>query len=281
MKKLTLITSLLILTILLGACSSVSATPDGASEATEQPAESVDFGSLDAEGPPSPPTCVPNPPPPTPSEDELAVFSVDPETDWIKGPEDAVVTIIEYADFQCPYCSIASRNLKALLEKYPDDVRVVYRHFPLASIHDKAIPATQAVEAAGLQDPEIFWVMHDLLYETQGAWSGYSIEEFESWVIDLAAELGLDPVQFQADYNSEEIVSFAEGTWIEGQALGIPGTPYLKSIACTKRRQTRRCSPGLWNGSSWRKFSFQNARRWQLILRGSILPRSLWKMANL
>ena len=232
MKKLSLITPLLILSILLGACSSVVVTPEDtvedSVEVTEQPAVTVDVAGIEAEGPPPPPTCVPNPPPPIPSEEELAIFSFDPETDWAKGPEDAVVTIVEYADFQCPYCSVASRNLKALMEKYPDDVRVIYRHFPLASIHDKAIPAAQAVEAAGLQDPDAFWLMHDFLYETQGAWSGFSIEDFEAWVVDLAAELGLDPVQFQADYNSEEIVSFAESTWIDGQELGIPGTPYIK-----------------------------------------------------
>jgi cyclophilin family peptidyl-prolyl cis-trans isomerase/protein-disulfide isomerase len=184
--------------------------------------------SVTAEDIPTPPTCIPNPPPPQPSEADLATYTPDPERDWIKGPEDAAITIIEYADFQCPYCSVASQNLKILLEKYPEDVRIVYRHFPLASIHDKAIPAAQAVEAAGLQSEDAFWAFHDLLYETQGVWSAYSIEDFEVWLVEVAEELGLDPVQFQADYSSEEIVTYAESTWTEGQALGIPGTPYLK-----------------------------------------------------
>jgi cyclophilin family peptidyl-prolyl cis-trans isomerase/protein-disulfide isomerase len=227
-KKATLITSLLILSIMLGACASAVVTPEDSPEPTEQPAEALDVTALEGEGPPPPPTCIPDPPRPTPSEEDLANFSVDLETDWVKGPEDAAITIIEYADFQCPYCSVAAGNLKALQEKYPDDVRVVYRHFPLASIHDKAIPATQAAEAAGLQSPDAFWMMHDLLYETQSLWSGFSIEDFEAWVVEVAAELGLDPVQFQADYNSEEIVSKSEATWVDGQALGIPGTPYIK-----------------------------------------------------
>ena len=228
MKKLTLILSVVILSALLGACGAAEVIQTEQVQPTEQPAASLDVSSVEAEGPPPPPTCFPNPPRPTPNAEDLAAFSANPETDWIKGPEDAAITIIEYADFQCPYCSVASQNLKVLLEKYPDDVRVVYRHFPLASIHDKAIPAAQAVEAAGLQSADAFWVFHDLLYETQGAWSGYSIEDFDAWVVEVAGELGLDPVQFEADYNSEAIITKTEASWIDGQSLGIPGTPYIK-----------------------------------------------------
>jgi cyclophilin family peptidyl-prolyl cis-trans isomerase len=118
--------------------------------------------------------------------------------------------------------------LQSLLEKYPNDVRIVYRHFPLASIHDKAIPAARAAEAAGLQGEDAFWDMHDLLYETQATWSEYSVEEFDSWVVDAAGDLGLDTVQFQADYISEAIVDLAEAAWVDGQALGLSGTPYVK-----------------------------------------------------
>jgi cyclophilin family peptidyl-prolyl cis-trans isomerase/protein-disulfide isomerase len=227
-KKLTLILSVVIFSALLGACAAEGAVQTEAVQPTLQPAASLDVASVEAEGPPPPPTCIPNPPRPILSDQDLAVFSADPETDWIKGPDDAAITIIEYADFQCPYCSIASRNLKTLMEMYPDDVRLVYRHFPLASIHDKAILAAQAVEAAGLQNEGAFWAFHDMLYETQGDWAGYSIEDFSTWVVDMAVELGLDPVQFETDLNSEAIVTLAEATWTEGQALGIPGTPFIK-----------------------------------------------------
>jgi cyclophilin family peptidyl-prolyl cis-trans isomerase len=104
----------------------------------------------------------------------------------------------------------------------------VYRHFPLVSIHDKALLATQAAEAAGLQDYDAFWSMHDLLYETQAAWSSFTIEEFSGRLVEQAETLGLDPVQFELDLFSETIVTKAEATWIEGQELGIPGTPYIK-----------------------------------------------------
>lgn len=215
----------LLLVLALTACVS-AAQP----EATETMAPTIQVSTqipTEAEAA-ADPTCIANPPPPIPSEEDLATFTPDPESDWIKGPEDAPITIIEYADFQCPYCSLAAQNLKALVEKYPDDVRVVYRHFPLASIHDKAIPAAQAVEAAGLQGEAYFWDLHDLLYETQSDWSEFSLEEFESWLIEAAGDLGLDTTQFEADYSSEDIVALAEAAWIEGQALGIPGTPYLK-----------------------------------------------------
>jgi cyclophilin family peptidyl-prolyl cis-trans isomerase/protein-disulfide isomerase len=227
-KKFNLILFVLIFSALLGACATAGAVQTEPVQPTEQPAASLDVSSVEVEGPPSPPTCIPNPPRPTPNEQDLAVYSVDPETDWIKGPEDAAITIVEYADFQCPYCSIASQNLKALMEKYPDDVRVVYRHFPLASIHDKAILAVQAAEAAGLQSTDAFWAFHDLFYDTQGSWSGYSIEDFSDWVVEVAAELGLDPIQFETDFNSEAIAAKAEASWIDGQSLGIPGTPYIK-----------------------------------------------------
>ena len=237
MKKVFPILLVLVLSGLLGAC-----IPAPQPEVTEVPAPTIEPSvqvpteiTLDSG---EQPTCIPNPPLPTPSEEELAAFTPDPEKDWIKGPEDALVTIIEYADFQCPYCSVTAGNLKALLEKYPDDVRVVYRHFPLASIHDKAIPAAQAVEAAGLQGDEAFWAMHDLLYDTQSAWSGYSPEDFGSWVVEAAGELGLDTVQFESDYSSEEIVNLAEAAWVDGQALGIPGTPFMKVNSLFEPRPT-------------------------------------------
>ncbi len=222
MKKFIPFLLVIVLAGLLGACNTAS-QPE-VTETLEPTVQIPTELSLDSS---DEPTCIPNPLP-VPSEADLAAFTADPDRDWIIGPEDAPITIIEYADFQCPYCSLASQNLKTLLEKYPDDVRLVYRHFPLASIHDKAIPAAQAVEAAGLQSEQAFWDLHDLLYENQSVWSDYTLDEFDSWVIETAGELGLDIAQFEADYTSEAIVNLAEAAWVDGQALGIPGTPYLK-----------------------------------------------------
>ena len=213
----------LILVLLTAACST-AAEP----EAVVPPTPTDLIQIIETELPVEEPTCQPNPPPPQPNAQDLAIYSPDPASDWIKGPEDARITIVEYADFQCPYCSVASDILKDIQEKYPEDVRIVYRHFPLVSIHDKALLATQAAEAAGLQDVDAFWSMHDLLYETQAAWSSFTIEEFTSWLVEKAETLGLNPEQFELDLLSETIVAKAEATWIEGQELGIPGTPYIK-----------------------------------------------------
>lgn len=223
MKKLKLTLSVVILMLLISACSGVSETVTEVPPTPTVLIEPVETELLIQE-----PTCQPAPLPPEPSLEDVIQYSPNPEVDWVKGPDNARITIVEYADFQCPYCSVASTNLRALIEKYPEDIRIVYRHFPLASIHDKAILATQAAEAAGLQGEEGFWAMHDLLYETQAEWSALTVDEFTSWLIEQSEVLGLDTVLFETDLNSEPIVTMAEATWIKGQELGIPGTPHIK-----------------------------------------------------
>jgi len=111
-----------------------------------------------------------------------------------------------------------------LTEKFPQDVRLVYRHFPL-NIHDKALLATQAAEAAGLQGE--FWAMHDLLFAQRDQWVDLSTEDFQNWAIDQASELGMDPKQFDEDMNSEAIVSKAQEAWEFNSSIGLPGTPFL------------------------------------------------------
>jgi cyclophilin family peptidyl-prolyl cis-trans isomerase len=114
-----------------------------------------------------------------------------------------------------------------LLKEYPQDVRLIYRHFPLLSIHDRAALATQAAEAAGIQGK--FWEMHDLLFERQGEWggSGVTVEQFETWLVERATELGLDVEKFKTDLNSPELVALAQKAWEDGQTSGLPGTPFL------------------------------------------------------
>jgi cyclophilin family peptidyl-prolyl cis-trans isomerase len=111
-----------------------------------------------------------------------------------------------------------------LTEEFPQDLRLVYRHFPL-SIHDKALLATQAAEAAGLQGE--FWAMHDLLFAQRDEWVNLSPEDFQNWVTDRAAELGLDAKQFDEDMNSDPIVSKAQQAWEFNSSIGLPGTPFL------------------------------------------------------
>jgi cyclophilin family peptidyl-prolyl cis-trans isomerase len=108
---------------------------------------------------------------------------------------------------------------------YPEDVRIVFRHFPLISIHDKAALATQASEAAGVQGE--FWAMHDLLFANQAEWAALSKEQFEDWLVERAVEMGLDADQFSADMLSEENVALAQFAFDDAVNTGLPGTPFL------------------------------------------------------
>jgi len=115
--------------------------------------------------------------------------------------------------------------LVQLEDDYPEDLRVIYRHFPLTSIHDKAALSAQAAEAAGIQDK--FWEMHDLLFEKLDEWKGMSVEEFEEWLVTQADDLGIDSDQFKEDLTSEALVNLAQKAWEESSSIGIPGTPFL------------------------------------------------------
>ncbi len=161
---------------------------------------------------------------PTPDATHEALLPAPTDQDWTIGPDDAYVTIIEYSDFQCPACASFTPVIAQLHEDFGDDLRIVYRHFPLSN-HDKAQLATQASEAAGLQDK--FWEMHDLLFKMRDEWIEMTEEDFVKWLIDKSNELGLDINQFETDLNSEEIKSFAEDTWEKSAAIGMPGTPFL------------------------------------------------------
>lgn len=115
--------------------------------------------------------------------------------------------------------------LAQLETNYPNDLRVAYRHYPLAGIHDKALLATQSAEAAGLQGN--FWEMHDLLFERQKEWQGFSVAQFEDWLVEGAQELGLDAEKFASDLNSAELVRLAEEAHERNTSIGMPGTPFL------------------------------------------------------
>jgi cyclophilin family peptidyl-prolyl cis-trans isomerase/protein-disulfide isomerase len=224
-KKFTYILLVVVFAGILVACSAAAKTT--ATPSPESEVAAAEPASLLGEQAVVEPACIANPPQPTPNPQEVELYTPDPEKDWILGPEDAPVTVVEYGDFQCPYCAQAAVNLKALLERFPQDVRFVYRHFPLASIHDKAILAVQGAEAAGKQGEDFFWAMHDMLYETQSTWSSFSAQEFTDWMIEVASQLGMDRAQFESDLLSDEIASFAASTWTDGQAIGLSGTPTI------------------------------------------------------
>jgi cyclophilin family peptidyl-prolyl cis-trans isomerase len=120
--------------------------------------------------------------------------------------------------------------MEQLLKDYPNDLRFVYRQFPLigtpeAPCQDKAALATQASEAADKQGK--FWEMHDVLFENQAAWSTLSVADFQQWLIQQAGELGLDVEKFTTDLTSEELVNLAQSAWDNAKKMGFSGTPTL------------------------------------------------------
>lgn len=146
-------------------------------------------------------------------------------SDWARGPVTAAVTIILYQDFQCPTCATLADNLAVLAREAPSDFRVVFRHLPLETLHDKARLAAQAAEAAGAQTH--FWEMHDALFKRQAEWHNLSKAEFQTWLVEQAQSLGLDTAQFAADLISVPLVAKIEQAHQTGIALGLNGTPTL------------------------------------------------------
>ncbi|MFW5714330.1 MAG: peptidylprolyl isomerase [Brevefilum sp.] len=147
------------------------------------------------------------------------------EDDWIYGKFDAPITIVEYADFQCPACVGFSLGIKDLVNDYPGTIRVVFRHLPLPSIHDLAFISAMAAEAAGMQGK--FWEMHDLLYQNQQQWNAYSEEEFIDWAVFQAEALELDIDQFTEDLNDEDVRAELESVNQERLAAGMQYTPFV------------------------------------------------------
>lgn len=145
------------------------------------------------------------------------------EDDWVRGNPGAPITIIEYADFQCPACVNFAQLTHFLYESYPDSVRVVFRHLPLISIHDKAIASALAAEAAG--DQGKFWEMHDFLFQSQGYWYNMPEAEFLDWIVEMAAGFDLDVEQFEEALRDPANRADLETQTEERFAAGLNYTP--------------------------------------------------------
>jgi predicted DsbA family dithiol-disulfide isomerase len=126
------------------------------------------------------------------------------------------VTLVKYGDYECPYCGKAHPVLKELQERVGEQVRFVFRHFPLDSVHPRARRAAQAASAASSQGR--FWEMHDLLYENQDKLSDEDLMRY-------AAELGLDLPQFEKDLANDHHAWRIEEDRLGGNRAGVEGTP--------------------------------------------------------
>jgi protein-disulfide isomerase len=140
-----------------------------------------------------------------------------PDTDdWKRGGPDAPVKLVEYGDFQCPFCGAAYPELKKLEAELGDELQFIFRHFPLTRVHLYAQLAAEAAEAAGSQGR--FWEMHDALYENQ--------DDLEPGaVLAYAAGLDLDVRRFASELEDHRHLPKIRRDFMDGVRSGVNGTP--------------------------------------------------------
>jgi len=135
----------------------------------------------------------------------------------VRGNPDAPVTVVEYGDYECPYCAAAAPVLRQLVDESDGRVRLVFRNFPLAQLHPFALTAALAAEAAGAQGA--FWPMHDLLFTRQDRLEDAALQAY-------AERLGLDGSQVVGE-PAQRFADKVEADFAAGLAAGVAGTPTL------------------------------------------------------
>lgn len=141
---------------------------------------------------------------------------VNPQRDHVRGNADAPLTLLEYGDYECPYCGRAFPIVRKLQRELGDRLRFVFRHFPLNTVHPHAGVAAQAAECAGAQGK--FWEMHDLLYEHQQ-------DLADADLVQYAIKIGLEVYRFEADLSSERFAARVKEDFRSGVRSGVNGTP--------------------------------------------------------
>jgi protein-disulfide isomerase len=147
--------------------------------------------------------------------DPKAVYKVPADKQPSKGPADALVTIVEFSDYQCPFCKRVEPTVDEIMKTYGKDVRVLWRDNPLP-FHDKAVPAANAAKAAGEQGK--FWEYHGKLFENQTALANEDLEKY-------AKELGLNMPKWKAAFESNKFKESIEADQALARSLGASGTP--------------------------------------------------------
>jgi len=154
------------------------------------------------------------------------IFTIFLDDDPVKGDPNAPITIVEFSDFQCPFCSrFVVQTLGELEENYIDTgkVKLVYRDLPLGSLHPNARTAHIAAECADEQGE--FWEYHDILFENQAQWSRLATGELENSLKKYAQELDLDVASFETCLSSDEIADEVDKDALEARSYGASGTP--------------------------------------------------------
>lgn len=138
----------------------------------------------------------------------------------IFGKKDAKVTIIEYSDFECPYCSKGYQTIKQVRAEYPNDVRVVFKHLPL-DFHPQAMPSAKYFEAIARQSPEKAEQFHDAIFENQGKLRS----DGENFLKDTAKKLGVDMKKLSTDLKDESLMARINADMEEAKKFNFSGTP--------------------------------------------------------
>jgi len=164
---------------------------------------------------------------PTPAASAASLFPPVSDADMALGPANAATSFLFYGDFQDPPSAELALVLIKLREKYPEDLQIIFRDFPLVTNpgHEKAAYAAHAAHSAALQGK--YWEMHDSLFIKQAEWSPLSIKDFQTWLSVEAVLLGIDPTQLAADMEREEIIEKVKKSFIVANEVGLPGTPFV------------------------------------------------------
>jgi protein-disulfide isomerase len=155
-----------------------------------------------------------------PVQSNMSVNEIAP-SDHVSGSENAPLLIVEYSDFQCPACAAYEPIVEGMLGEMGDSVALVYRHFPLRTIHSNAQEAAQAAEAAALQGK--FWEMHHMLFEKQNLWS--SAKDPKDYFKEYATEIGIDVDTFLSDYASSSVREKVNDDYASAVAADLNSTP--------------------------------------------------------
>jgi len=142
---------------------------------------------------------------------------VNPERDHIEGPVNAALTLVEYGDYQCPYCGAAYPEVKKVQKELGSELRFVFRNFPLTNMHEHAMNAAETAEAASAQGK--FWPMHDFLYEHQATLGDTSV------ALGYAKKLSLDTQRFEREIAQHMYQKRIREDFMGGVRSGVNGTP--------------------------------------------------------
>lgn len=137
-----------------------------------------------------------------------------------KGAADAPITVVEYSDFQCPYCERGFRVVQQILKAYPGKVRFLFKNLPLP-MHPLAMPASQRFEAIALQDAAKAYKFHDEVFANQSKLNSGG----EKWMDSVAAKVGANVAQMKKDMDSDKVKARIEADMAEAEKYGISGTP--------------------------------------------------------